>query len=196
MSRPIRKAQAVNLVAIPCDMLDDLTSALAESGIGVTDVIKRPYVQVKSPMREALMYDLDAAGVRGRRLVVKACANVGDMRAYVRDHLPEPETPNTTRLTPLDEARALNATFSELVDCYDDDVAAGNALAAEGEAHMLRCLWPEYERVMADGIAYARETDDDANATALELLLANARRRLPLNLQATDAVRMRAGQKR
>lgn len=196
MSRPIRRAQATNLVAIPHDMLDALTGALAESGIEVADVIKRPYMQVKSPMREALMYDLDLACVRGRRLVVKAAANVGDMRAYVRDHLPEPETLDATKLTPLDEARALNATFSELVDCYDDDVAAGNALAAEGEAHMLRCLWPEYERAMATGIAYARGTDDDANAAALELLLSNARKRLPLNLQATDTVRMRADQKR
>lgn len=183
MSRPIRRAQATNLVAIPCDMLNDLTGALAESGIEVADVITRPYVQVKSPMREALMYDLDLAGVRGRRLVVKACANVGDMRAYVRDHLPEPETPDATKLTPLDEARALNATFSELVDCHDQKRGAGNALAAEGEAHMLRCLWPEYERTMADGIDYARKTDDDANAAALELLLANARNRLVANDQ-------------
>lgn len=198
MSIPIRRSQATNFVAIPHGMLDDLTQALAASGIEVAGVIERPYVQVKSPMRESLMTDLDAAGVRGRRLVVKAAANAGDMRAYVRDRLPNPKTSGSgvAALTPLDEARALNATFSELIDCYDDDVTAGNALAAKGEAHMLRCLWPEYERTMTEAIAYARETDDAPNAAALGLLLENARNRLHPDDQTNDAERMRAGQKR
>lgn len=180
MSDVIRKSQTPNRVAIPYGMLDELTAALGASGIEVTNVIRRPYVQLPPETREDVMADLDAANVNGRRLVIEAAGNADDMRAFVRGRLsPYARSEQVgVESIPCDKAHARNTIYSELIDCYYDSVARGNSEAAAEEREMLRNMWAEYEQTVTAAIDYARKTDDIANDLAFTSMLSDTRRRL------------------
>lgn len=180
MSDVIRKSQTANRVAIPYNMLDKLTAALGASGIEVTNVIRRPYIQLKAEERATIMYDLDEADVIGRRLVVEAAGNADDMRAFVRGRLSPYMRPEQAAVesTPCDRALGLDTTYSELIDCYYDSIAHGNIEAAAEEREMLQSMWAEYEQTVSAAIDYARKVDDVANDLAFTSLLSDTRRRL------------------
>lgn len=176
----IRESQTMNRVAIPYGMLDGITAALDAAGIEIAGVLDRPYVQLPPDGRDAVMADLDAAGVGGRRLVIEVAGDADDLRAFVLDHLParDDSAQAAAASTPCDEAHARATIYSELIECYRDDVARGNDEAAAEERKMLRNMWAEYERTMAAAIDYSREVDDIANDLALMSLLEGTRRRL------------------
>lgn len=178
LQQTIRKSQRTNFVAIPYGMLDDITAVLDTCGIGITNVLRRPYAQLPPEAREDVMSDLDDAGVNGRRLVIEAAGDVDDMRAFVRDHLPTANCPKQTitASSPYDEAYARNTLYSELIDCYRDSIARGDAEAAAEESEELRNMWAEYEQTISVAIAYARKTDDVTNELAFASLLEDTKR--------------------
>lgn len=179
MIRQIRKSETVNSIAIPYTMLGHFIKTLGVANIKVARIIERPYIQLKAPVREAIMTDLDAANVTGRRVVVEAAADADDMCAFVRDHLSDCDSPEQTAVsTPCDKALACNTLYSELIDCYYDSAAHGDAVGAVKERKALRDMWAEYEQTMLAAIDYARKMDDIASELAFMPLLEDTKSRL------------------
>ena len=174
----IHKSQTMNRVAIPYGMLDDITAALNASGIGITNILDRPYIQLQPDERTAVMADLDAADVGGRRLVIEAAGDIDDMHAFVRDRLSAADRSESMVIAsnPCDKAHASNTSYSELIDCYRDSVARGNAETAAEEREMLRDMWVNHERTLSAAIAYAHKTDDVASELAFTSLLEDTKR--------------------
>lgn len=179
MIRQIRKSETVNGVAVPYTMLERFVKALDAAGIKATRIIERPYVQLEASVRETIMADLDAANITERRVVVEATANADDMRAFVRDRLSEcARSEQIVASTPCDKALSCNTLYSELISCYYDSVAHGDAATAAGEREALHDMWAEYEQTMLAAIDYARKIDDIASELAFMPLLEDTKNRL------------------
>lgn len=174
----ISKSQTINRVAIPCTILDDIAAALNASDIKIAKILDRPYVQLQPDERVAVMADLDAADVGGRRLVIEAAGDVDDMRTFVRGHLPAADRsePMPAVSNPYGKAHANNTIYSELIDCYRDSIARGDAEAAAEEREELQNMWAEYEQTISAAVAYARKTDDIANELVFASLLEDTKR--------------------